>query len=210
MSAAQTRTRIKICGLVREADLRLAAELGADALGLVMVPASPRGLRLEQAQLLARQVPPCVSLIGLFMDADPAWIEQVLRAVPLSALQFHGSETARDCTAWGRPYLKSIAMQDADDPRRCADLHPDAQGYVLDGHAAGAQGGSGQQFDWTRVPRDDARRWILAGGLHAGNVAQAIRTARPWAVDVSSGVESAPGQKSAEQLRAFIASVQAV
>lgn len=199
-----THTRIKFCGLTRAEDVRLAVELGVDYVGLVFAPRSPRKLLLGQARMLRELVPEEIAVIALVMDNTTADIEAVLENVSPDLLQFHGGEDDAFCAGFGIPFLKAIAMGGGvEDAAIVAAGFPSAYGYLLDGHAQGEQGGSGQRFDWKRVPRLD-KPMLLAGGLSSENVAIAIRTARPWGVDVSSGIESAPGIKHPERMRLFL------
>lgn len=202
------RTRIKFCGLTRAEDVRVAAELGVDAIGFVLTKKSRRFIEPVQARALRDALPPFVSAVALFMDDDAAWIEQAIAVLRPDLLQFHGIETASFAERFDRPYLKAVPMGSMVDLVAFAEAHPRASGFLLDSHAPGAAGGSGEAFDWTRVPRDFARPLVLAGGLDANNVAQAITMARPDAVDVSSGIESAPGIKDASKMRAFVAAVR--
>jgi len=195
------RTRIKICGITRVEDAIAAAEAGADAIGLVFYPKSPRYVSPALAREIIAALPVLTSSVGLFMDADADWVEGVLEAVPLDALQFHGSETAADCERYGRRYIKAVGMSGGD-AHAVAAAHPNAAALLLDGHAPGQAGGSGETFDW-RQPAPESHRVIVAGGLNADNVAQAVRDMHPWGVDCSSGVESAPGIKERRKLVAF-------
>ncbi len=199
-----THTRIKFCGMTRAEDVRLAVELGVDYIGLVFAPRSPRKLLLGQARMLRELVPEEIAVVALVMDNTRADIEAMIDNVRPDLLQFHGGETDGDASQFGMPFLKAIAMgsEDEDALQRAAEF-PNAHGYLLDGHGRGEQGGSGQRFDWKRVPRLD-RPVLLAGGLTSENVATAIRTARPWGLDVSSGIESAPGIKQADRMRMFV------
>lgn len=197
------RTRIKICGITRAQDALHAAACGADAIGLVFVPASPRFIAPERAAMIARRLPPFVDRVALFMDAEPQWVRQVVAAVRPTLLQFHGGEPAAFCESFGLPYLKAVPMGDGADPAQAAAAWPSAAALLLDGHGAGEQGGSGRSFDWSAVG-ELPLPWILAGGLRPDNVGRAIRTARPWGVDVSSGVESAPGRKDPQLVERFI------
>jgi phosphoribosylanthranilate isomerase len=203
-----SRTRIKFCGMTRVEDALAAVELGVDAIGVVLTARSKRFAGLERAREIRRAVPPFVALVALFMDDEPAFVSEAVSRVAPDLLQFHGSETAPDCVRYGRPYLKAIAMGGGA-WRAAIDAHPRAAGFLLDGHGAGEQGGSGRTFDWTAVPRDAGRPLVLAGGLSAENVGRAIAAARPYAVDVSSGIEAAPGVKDADKMRRFIAAVRA-
>lgn len=202
------RTRIKICGITRPEDGVMAAEQGADAIGLVFYPPSVRHVEIEQAAEIAAAIPPLVSVVGLFLDASAAQVEDVLSAVPIDLLQFHGGESAEFCQQFSRRYIKSVGMAGGD-PAAVAAEHPRALALLLDGHAPGAAGGSGHAFDWGRkLPV--SHRIILAGGLHPENVREAIETIRPWAVDCSSGVESAPGIKDSSKIAAFTKEVHRV
>lgn len=204
-----TRTRVKICGIGRLDDALAAARLGADAIGLVFAAQSPRSLSPEAAAAIAAALPPFVARVGLFLDAEAALVRAVCAAVPLELLQFHGSEPAAYCRAFGRPYLKAIAMGDGDAAAAaCARDYPDAAALLFDAHATGGHGGSGRTFDWSRIPRDLARPVVLAGGLEPGNVAGAIAAVRPFAVDVSSGVEASPGIKDHGKMERFIDEVR--
>lgn len=205
------RTRIKICGITRPDDGRRAAELGADAVGLVFCAASPRNLDLASAARIIGSLPPLVTVVALFMDPLRADVAAVVSELPIDLLQFHGSEPPEFCRGFGRRYIKALAMgADAADPRQQAHEYPDAAGFLLDSHAVGGQGGSGQTFDWSRVPQDFARPFLLAGGLGPDNVAAAVRQCRPYGVDVSSGVEAAKGIKDAGKMAAFINEVRRV
>jgi phosphoribosylanthranilate isomerase len=202
-------TRIKCCGMTRVEDALLAARLGADAIGLVFTARSRRRVDLPQAQAIRRALPPFVACVALFMDDDAAFVEEVVAAVRPDLLQFHGDERNDGCARFGRPWLKAIAMGEGAAALPKLRDYPDAAGLLLDGHGLGEAGGGGKAFDWSLMPRDLAQPLILAGGLHAGNVGEAIRIARPWAVDVASGVESAPGIKDPARLAGFIAAVRA-
>lgn len=204
------RTRIKFCGLTRVEDVRAAVELGVDAVGFVLTRRSRRFVAPAQAHELRAALPPFVSAVALLMDDAPEWVEQVVATVRPDLLQFHGEETAAFVERFGRPYLKAVPMASIADVAAYARAHPRAAGFLLDSHAAGAAGGTGGTFDWARVPRGFDRPLLLAGGLDAGNVAQAIAQARPYAVDVSSGIESAPGVKDAARMRAFVDAARGV
>ena len=204
-----TRLRVKCCGVTRVEDAVLAATLGADAIGLVFARCSPRCVGLEQARAIRTALPPLVAAVALFMDDEADWVREVIEHVQPDLLQFHGDEDAGYAQQFGRRYLKAIAMADAGDPAARMAAHPQAAGFLLDGHGHGEAGGRGRAFDWTRVPRHTDRPWLLAGGLDADNVAAAIRAARPYGVDVSSGIERAPGIKDPLRMRRFIAAVRA-
>ena len=201
-------TRIKICGLTRIDDLRLAVDAGADAIGLVFYAPSRRCVDLQTAADLARAVPPLVSLVGLFVNADPAQVAATLAAVPLHLLQFHGDEDEAYCRQFGRPYLKAARVKPGFDLLQYAASFPSAQAILLDALVEG-YGGGGKVFDWSLIPREIGKPVVLSGGLDAGNVGEAIARVRPAAVDVSSGVEAAPGIKDGQKIRAFIAAVRA-
>jgi len=198
------RTRVKFCGITRAEDARSAIALGVDAIGLVFVPGSKRCVDLEQAREVMSAVSPLVSVIGLFMDAATADVAAVLDALPLDALQFHGRESAEFCRQFKRPYVKALAMGDGVDVAHAASGYAGARGVLLDAHRSGEQGGSGLSFDWSLIPPALAERIILAGGLTPENVAAAITQVRPYAVDVSSGIESAPGIKCPRRMQLFM------
>ena len=202
-----TRTRIKICGLTREIDVRNAVEAGADAIGFVFYPASPRHVPIERAAALARLLPPFVTPVGLFVNADADEIGRAVEAIPDLVLQFHGDETPAECRAARRPFLRAVRMTPQTDLLDCARQFADAQALLLDAHVAG-YGGGGKVFDWSLVARDLPCRVVLSGGLHAANVTDGILRLRPWAVDVSSGVESAKGIKDAAAMRRFCDAVR--
>lgn len=203
-----SRTRIKICGLTREADMTAAVAAGADAVGLVFYPPSPRFVGLDAARALARQVPPFVSLVGLFVNADPQTVRDTLAAVPLQVLQFHGDEDEAYCRQFGRPYLKAARVTPGMDLIQYAESFGSAQAVLLDAFVEG-YGGGGKVFDWSLIPPSLAASVVLSGGLNANNVGDAIRCVRPAAVDVSSGVEWRPGLKDIGMIRAFVDAVRA-
>jgi phosphoribosylanthranilate isomerase len=204
---APLRTRIKFCGMTRADDIALACALGVDAVGLVFAQRSPRRLEIEQAAALRAHALPLVDVVALFMDNDAAHVQGVIDAVQPTLLQFHGGEDDAFCRAFGVPYLKAVAMGgDADDA--AIARHPGAAGLLLDSHAKGSAGGTGQRFDWSRIPRGIELPFLLAGGLHPDNVFDAVRMVRPWGVDVSSGIESAPGEKDAARMRRFVDEVR--
>ena len=204
----QQRTRVKICGITRQQDALFAADCGADSLGFVFHPASSRLVDLEQAVSIRHQVPPFVSITALFLDDDEDLIARVAHRLRPDYLQFHGSEPAGFCGAWGIPYLKTIPMGSTDDSVAFAAGYPDASGFLLDSNAAGRLGGSGDTFDWSSIPSSFDRPLILAGGLSPANVAAAIRQVRPWGVDVSTGVEASKGVKSNALVDEFFAEVR--
>ena len=202
------RTRVKICGLTRESDVRAAAELGVDAVGLVFYPRSPRAVDIEQAQRLVGCVSPFVTSVGLFVDADPAYVRAVLGKVPLDLLQFHGEEPPEHCSAFGRPWVKAIRMRHGVDLVALAAHYRAAAGLLLDTYDPASAGGTGRCFDWDRVPTGLTARIILAGGLDPDNVADAIRHVQPYAVDVSGGVESDKGIKDRAKMASFLKGVR--
>lgn len=204
------RTRVKICGITRVEDARAAAEAGADAIGLVFYEGSPRYVTPVRAAEIVAALPPCVTVVALFVNAPRAQVRSVLDAVPVDLLQFHGEETPADCRGFGRRYLKAIRMREDVDVAAQARRYEDAAALLLDTYVPDRHGGTGVRFDWTRVPRDLAMPLILAGGLTPENVAQAVAQARPWAVDVSGGVEAAKGIKDETKLRAFVRNVNSV
>ncbi len=201
-------TRIKICGITRTEDARAAAEAGADAVGLVFYDASPRAVDAALASEIVAELPPFVTAVGLFVNASAETIEQVLRQVPLDMLQFHGDETAAECAAAGRPWYKALRMQPGEDIAARAGEYTEARAVLLDSFKPGVPGGTGEAFDWTHIPALP-RPLILAGGLHPGNVADAVMQIAPAAVDVSGGVERAPGVKDPALIQAFCAAVRA-
>ncbi len=202
------RTRIKFCGMTRVEDVQFAAELGVDAVGLIFAPRSPRCLELARARVLRAALPPFVTPVALLMDADIAQVQAMLQAVKPALLQFHGAERPEDCARYGLPFLKAVPMAIPEGAAIYVARYPEAIGFVFDSHAAGEAGGSGQRFDWSRLPRGIGRPVLLAGGLDPENVFEAVRSVRPYAVDVSSGIESAPGIKDAEKMRRFVAEVK--
>ncbi|WP_332672377.1 phosphoribosylanthranilate isomerase [Aromatoleum sp.] len=203
-----SRTRVKICGLTRHEDVEAAVEAGADAIGLVFYPPSPRFVSFELAAELASRVPPFVSTVGLFVNPDPAFVSEALARVPLQFLQFHGDESEADCARFGRNWIKAVRMRTGIDLLEFAACHRAASGLLLDAFVEG-YGGGGKQFDWSLIPEGGLDTpLILSGGLDPDNVAEAVRRVRPWAVDVSSGVESGKGIKDAARIAAFIAGVR--
>ena len=204
------RTRIKICGITRRKDAQAAVEAGCDAIGFVFHAASPRHVQADTARDIQASLPPFVSTVALFMNAEAADVQSVLGSFRPSLLQFHGDEDEAYCLQFGLPYLKAVAMGAGNESAISPDfsVYPSATALLLDGHAPGAMGGSGQAFDWEGLAQRDGRSLVLAGGLNAQNVAMAIGMAHPEAVDVSSGVESSPGIKDPEQLRQFFAAVR--
>ena len=201
------RIRIKICGITRPEDARAAVDLGADALGLVFYAPSPRCVSVEQAWEIARVVPPFVTLVGLFVNESKLTVRRVMEAVPVQLLQFHGEEEESFCRSFHAPYIKAARVRTGLDLVKYAEAYPTAQGLLLDAFVEG-YGGGGKSFDWSLIPPRLPQPVILSGGLEAGNVAEAVRAVRPWAVDVSSGVEAAKGIKDAGKMAAFISGVR--
>jgi phosphoribosylanthranilate isomerase len=208
---ARERTRIKFCGMTRAGDVRLAGELGVDAIGLIFAARSPRRVDLDQAISLREAAAPTASIVALVMDNPATEVEAIVQRLRPQLLQFHGSEDDASCARHGVPFLKAIAMRDvaAGDVPALLARYPSATGFVFDGHAPGAMGGGGERFDWTRLARHRITRpWLLAGGLDVTNVGAAVRDLRPWGVDVSSGIESRPGIKDGAKMRAFADAVR--
>ena len=200
------RTRIKFCGMTRAGDVRFACELGVDAIGFVFATRSPRRLRLHDAEPLRSAVAPLVSVVALCMDNPADEVVRIVNALQPDLLQFHGREDDAFCAAFGKPFLKAVPMHGVSADAAHAQLaqYPSAAGFVFDGHVRGAPGGGGQAFDWSQLPQGMARPWLLAGGLQPGNVAAAIRSVRPWGVDVSSGIERVTGMKDGELMLQFV------
>jgi phosphoribosylanthranilate isomerase len=202
------RTRIKICGLRDAATAALAAEAGADAIGIVFHPPSPRHASLEEARAVAGALPAFVQAVGLFVNAPEARVREVLAAVPLSLLQFHGDEEPAYCAGFGLPWLKGVRVGAGTDLLECRRRFTGAAALLLDASVPGEYGGTGASFDWSLVPRGFASRIVLSGGLTPANVGGAVAAVRPWAVDVSSGVESSRGVKDAALIQEFVRSVK--
>ena len=201
------KPRIKICGLTLTEDVRVAVDAGADAIGLVFYAPSPRYVSIQAAAMLASAVPPLVTIVGLFVNADPVLVRETLAAVPIHLLQFHGDEDESYCRQFDRPYMKAARVKPGMDLVQYAADFPSAQAILLDAFVDG-YGGGGKVFDWSLVPPVLGKPLVLSGGLDAGNVGDAIRRLRPAAVDVSSGVEATKGIKDAEKIRAFVAAVR--
>ncbi|HUJ00640.1 MAG TPA: phosphoribosylanthranilate isomerase [Usitatibacter sp.] len=202
------RTRVKICGLRDPAHARVAAQAGADAIGLVFWERSPRYVTAQAAATVAAALPPFVASVGLFVDAREEEIRRVLAQVPLDLLQFHGDELPDFCEKFGRPYLRAVRMEPGTDLLEYARRFSSAKALLLDAHSPGTPGGTGLTFDWKAIPADFPMPVILSGGLDAANVGRAVREVRPWAVDVSSGVESGRGLKDPAKIVEFIRSVR--
>ena len=201
------RVRIKICGITSAEDAFYAAELGADAIGMVFFPGSPRCIDIADAKTICAVLPPFVSRVGLFVDQHEAEIRSVLDELPMDYLQFHGSESPDECSRYGKPYIKSIAMKTGVDLSAEAGKYVGASCLLLDTHVQGLAGGTGQKFDWDRIPPALKKPIILAGGLTPENVKSAITLVRPYGVDVSSGVEQSKGVKDPDKLASFMHAV---
>ena len=198
------RTRVKMCGFTRIEDAVKAAELGVDAVGLVFYPPSPRHVELAQAAAIIDALPAFVSVVALFVNAESAVVREVLRQVRVDCLQFHGEETAESCRGYGKAYIKAVRMRPDVDLDRCEREYHDACGLLLDAFHPGIQGGTGSRFDWELIPQQRKLPLILAGGLTPENAGEAIAGVQPYALDVSSGVEAAPGKKDVAKMTAFI------
>lgn len=204
------RTRIKICGITRPEDGVAVAEVGGDAIGLVFYEPSPRHVTIAQAQAIVAALPPFVTVVGLFVNARDNEIREVLDHVPLGLLQFHGDESAGICGGFDLPYIKALRMVPGLDVAATVACYRDAQGILLDAYQPGVAGGTGEVFDWQAVPAGLKKPIILAGGLTPQNVSEAVAQVRPYAVDVSGGVEAAKGIKDSGKISAFVAAVNGV
>lgn len=202
------RTRIKICGITQPEHARAAARLGADAIGLVFYPPSPRAIRPEQAEAIVAALPPFVTSVALFVNPSETEVEAALEACPISVLQFHGDETPEFCASFGRPYLKAIRVRAGVNLLEYAASFGTAAGCLFDAYNDALYGGTGEAFDWSLIPQNLSQPLVLSGGLNPANVGEAVRRVRPWAVDVSSGVEVAKGVKDERLMAAFIAGVR--
>lgn len=202
------RTRIKLCGFTNRQDIEGAARIGADAIGLVCVPGSKRELTPAQAADLRSAVPHFVAAVLLLSNADEVRARNIIEMVRPDFVQFHGEETGFFCAAFGRPYFKAVSIRTAEDVHNAARLYPSASALVLDSHGPDGMGGTGQTFDWTQIPQGSGKPLIIAGGLTPANVGQAVRMAAPYAVDVSSGIETRPGRKNFEKMKAFVEAVR--
>ncbi|MGN6529786.1 MAG: phosphoribosylanthranilate isomerase [Burkholderiaceae bacterium] len=207
MTAPAHRTRIKICGLTREQDVDAAVEAGADAVGFVLYERSPRHVDIARLAVLARRLPPFVAPVCLFVNASPDLIDAAVAAAPQALLQFHGDEDPQQCEQPGRPYLRAVRMAPGVDLLDFASRFASASGLLLDAFVEG-YGGGGKVFDWSQIPHGVPRPVVLSGGLNPANVIDGVMRVRPWAVDVSSGVESAKGVKDAALVRRFCEAVR--
>ncbi|WP_409299491.1 phosphoribosylanthranilate isomerase [Pseudomonas sp. KCJK8993] len=200
--------RSKICGITRIEDALAAVAAGADAIGLVFYAKSPRAVNVQQARAIIAALPPFVTTVGLFVNASRCELGEILDAVPLDLLQFHGDESAAACEGYHRPYIKALRVKAGDDIAAACLAYPGASGILLDTYVEGVPGGTGEAFDWSLVPQGLSKPIILAGGLSADNVAMAIARVRPYAVDVSGGVEQSKGIKDPAKIQAFMQAVR--
>jgi phosphoribosylanthranilate isomerase len=212
MSSARSfyRTRVKICGLKSFEEAKIAADCGADSIGLVFHAPSPRYIEMENAIAIRRALPAFVTLTALFLNETDQWVGQVVEQLKPDCLQFHGTESPEFCQRWGLPYIKAIPMASVENPDQFASEYKYAQGFLMDSNAAGRLGGSGDTFDWSKIPSDFHYPLILAGGLTPLNVADAVTQVTPWAVDVSSGVEKSRGVKDPLLIQQFCKEVHRV
>ena len=202
------RTRIKICGITEMADALQVAQLGGDAIGLIFHSNSPRAVELATAVRIRQAMPPFVTVTAVLMDENADWVEQVVEQVKPDCLQFHGQESADFCAQWSRPYIKAIPMPSVSDAKAYAEQYRSAQGFLMDSNVAGCQGGSGDMFDWLKIPSNFDFPLVLAGGFNPSNVSAAITQVNPWAVDVISGVEKSRGIKDANLIEQFFHEVR--
>lgn len=200
-------TRVKICGITTVNDAQWISTSGVNAIGLVFYKKSPRYVSVQYATDICAAISPFISVVGLFVNASEDEVNQVLDAVPIDLLQFHGAESASYCAKFSRPYIKAVPMQGLTDFSTYADQYPDAKGFLVDSHAPDTVGGTGKTFDWTKVPQQYHKPIILAGGLRPENIATAITTTNVYAVDVSSGVESSAGKKDKQKVKQFMQEV---
>lgn len=202
------RIRVKVCGITRVEDALAAVQQGADAIGFVFWPQSARFVSPAQAREIVLQLPPFVSVVGVYVDPSPAWVEETSVMAGLSLLQFHGEETPEFCGQFRLPYIKALRVREGMDLLQYGKLYRNATGLLLDSYRAGMPGGTGQVFDWSLIPRDFPLPLVLSGGLDPDNVVPAIRQVRPWAVDISSGVEIRKGIKDVNKIAAFMQGVK--
>lgn len=204
------RVRVKICGITQVADAMAAVDHGADAIGFVFHEPSPRHITADAARAISQALPPFITRVGLFVNAETEFVAQTLAAVPLDLLQFHGDESAEFCAGFGRPYIKAITMVDGVDLHQQVKRYSTAAALLVDAYSTDVKGGSGKSFDWSVLPHDLGKALILAGGLTADNVVAAIQQVQPFAVDVSSGVESSKGIKDVDKIAAFMKEVSQI
>lgn len=196
--------RVKICGITSVADAQIAVKAGADAIGLVFYAPSPRAVSVEQAREIAASVGPFVTVVGLFVNAEETFVREALANVALHVLQFHGDESREFCEQFQRPYMKAIRMRPELDVAQAIAEYPSAAAILLDAYRPGVPGGTGETFDWQRVPLQASRPVVLAGGLTPENIALAVQSTQVYGVDVSGGVESSPGKKDEQKVEQFI------
>ena len=196
--------RVKICGITSVEDAAAAVQAGTDAIGLVFYSKSPRAVSVAQAAEIAQSVGPFVTVVGLFVNAEPGFVSSGLQQVPLHVLQFHGDETEEYCQQFQRPYFKALRMKEDLDVSAAMAKFPSAVGILLDAYRPGVPGGTGEPFDWQRVPQNSSVPVVLAGGLNPNNVAQAVESTKIYGVDVSGGVEASPGKKDTDKMMAFV------
>jgi phosphoribosylanthranilate isomerase len=201
------RVRVKICGITRVEDALCAVEQGADAIGLVFYDQSPRNVSINQAIEIANHIPAFVSVVGLFVNAEPSFINEVITNAKIDLLQFHGDETPEECASYSLPFIKAIRVKSDTNLVQYAKAYSAAKGLLLDAYTEGVAGGTGHVFDWNLIPKQLTKPIILAGGLKADNVTQAIQQVMPYAVDVSGGVEASKGIKDAAKIAAFMRQV---
>ncbi len=201
------RTRVKVCGLTRPEDALAAARLGADAIGIIFYPPSPRGVDIDAARRVRAAVPPFVTVVGVFVDPEPDFVRRAIAEVALDMVQFHGDEPPEFCQAFGRPYLKAVRVREDVDLNRFARRYASARALMLDSYERGMKGGTGKTFDWSLIPDELELPFILAGGLTPENVAEAVASVSPFAVDANGGVEASPGIKDPVKIEAFIREV---
>jgi phosphoribosylanthranilate isomerase len=201
------RTRIKICGFTSVEDAIFASRMGIDAIGLVFYPPSPRNVQLTQASEIVQALPAFTSVVALFVDEHESRIREVLKAVPIDVIQFHGDEKPEACRIYNKPYIKAVRMQQDIDIANCAVAYHDAAGLLLDAYHPNVKGGTGNKFDWSVIPQQCTFPLILAGGLDADNAKQAVQSVKPYALDVSTGVEVQKGIKDAAKMAAFVEQV---
>lgn len=201
------RTRVKICGITRAEDALASADAGADAIGLVFYEGSTRALTLAQAEAICHVLPPFLSVVGLVVNPEPQMVRKYLESLPLDLLQFHGDESPGFCNSFGHPWIKAVRVHDPEVVKQAQTAYHAASGILADAYDPDHYGGTGQTFNWSWLPSEPVKPLILAGGLNAGNVGEAVRTVRPWAVDVSGGVEDEPGIKNAALIQNFIREV---
>ncbi|MCP3689506.1 MAG: phosphoribosylanthranilate isomerase [Gammaproteobacteria bacterium] len=202
------RTRVKICGIGSLDEALYIAELGCDSIGLVFYRKSPRFVDTATASHIRQNLPPFVTVTALLLDESDEWIREVVDSIKPDCLQFHGEESAQSCERWQLPYIKAIPMGSVEDAKAYASHFPAAQGFLLDSNVAGRRGGSGDTFDWSKIPSSFSSPLVLAGGLNPGNIAEAIIQVKPWAVDVSSGVEASKGLKDRRLIKQFFDEVK--